>query len=133
MGCLFCSIVAGSIPATIVYRDDDVVAFMDINPATPGHCLVVPTRHAEDLLAITPGDLAACTAVAQVLARRAVDELEAVGVNLINSCRAGAWQTVFHFHIHVIPRYEQDGMVLPWTPEPGDAAVIALTAASLRG
>jgi histidine triad (HIT) family protein len=131
--CLFCKIVAGSIPATIVHRDERTIAFMDINPATPGHCLVVPTTHAADLLAIAPDDLAACVAVGQMLAGRAIERLDAVGVNLINSCGAGAWQTVFHFHLHVIPRYANDEMVLPWTPAPGDPAVIAIAAAALQG
>jgi histidine triad (HIT) family protein len=130
--CLFCRIVAGEIPATIVREDERTVAFMDINPATRGHCLVVPRAHAEDLIAIGADDLAACAAAAKDLAGRALDNLGAEGVNLINSCRPAAWQTVFHFHIHVIPRYKNDGMVLPWRPTPGDADLIAKAAEQLR-
>jgi histidine triad (HIT) family protein len=131
--CLFCEILAGRIPATIVREDDRTVAFMDIFPATRGHCLVIPRTHAADLLAIDPADLTACVVAAQDLAGRAVDGLGAVGVNLINSCRPGAWQTVLHFHLHVIPRYEADGMVLPWTPAAADPDALRDAAAILRG
>ena len=131
--CLFCKIVAGEVPATVVAEDERTVAFMDINPATRGHLLVVPREHAADLLAIGSDDLAACAAAAQRLAARANDVLDADGVNLINSCGAAAWQTVFHFHLHVIPRYADDPLKLPWTPAPGDADEIAAAAAALRG
>jgi histidine triad (HIT) family protein len=131
--CLFCRIVAGEIPATIVREDARTIAFMDINPATRGHCLVVPRAHAADLIEIGADDLAACAAAAKELAARALDTLDAEGVNLINSCRPAAWQTVFHFHIHVIPRYAGDGMVLPWHPAPGDPAEITAAADRLRG
>jgi histidine triad (HIT) family protein len=114
--CIFCKIVAGDLPATIVRSDERTMAFMDINPGSRGHCLVVPRAHAADLTEVSPDDLAACALAAQDLARRALDGLGAEGVNLINSCRAAAWQTVFHFHVHVIPRYEDDPLRLPWVP-----------------
>jgi histidine triad (HIT) family protein len=118
--CLFCKIVAGEIPSTIVDSDERTVAFMDINPATRGHALVVPRNHSRDLLEIDPEDLAAVAVAAQRLAGRAKEALGADGINLLNSCGAVAWQTVFHFHLHVIPRYADDTMRLPWTPAPGD-------------
>ncbi|MGH2914058.1 MAG: HIT family protein [Solirubrobacteraceae bacterium] len=130
--CLFCKIVAGELPSERVYEDERTVGFMDINPATPGHALVVPRAHARDLLEIEPEDLAATVAAAQELARRASQRLGADGVNLLNSCGAPAWQTVFHFHVHVIPRYRGDPLRLPWIPAPGDAVQIAATAAQLR-
>jgi histidine triad (HIT) family protein len=130
--CIFCRIVTGELPATIVHEDELTVAFMDINPATRGHCLVVPRSHVRDLLEIGREDLDAVMAVAQELARRAVDRLDAAGVNLLNSCGRAAWQTVFHFHIHVIPRYEGDPLRLPWTPAEGDLEEIAAAAAALR-
>jgi histidine triad (HIT) family protein len=129
--CLFCKIVAGDIPATIVREDERTVAFMDINPATRGHLLVVPRAHARDLLELPGEDLAACAAAAQELARLVSDRLGADGVNLLNSCGAAAWQTVFHFHVHVIPRYDADPLRLPWVPEPGDRDAIASAAAEL--
>ncbi len=103
--CLFCKIVAGEIPGQRVDEDERTVAFMDINPATRGHALVVPRKHATNLLEIDAEDLAAVAVAAQRLAKRGHDRLGADGVNLINSCGSAAWQTVFHFHIHVIPRY----------------------------
>jgi len=134
--CLFCGIVRGEIPSTQVAEDERTLAFMDINPATPGHVLVVPKAHARDLLDIAPDDLAACARTAQRLARRAVERLGADGVNLINSAGSHAWQTVFHFHLHVVPRYaddpERDALRLPWVPTPGEPSVIAEAAARLR-
>jgi histidine triad (HIT) family protein len=130
--CLFCKIVAGELPSQRVDEDERTVAFMDINPAPRGHALVVPRRHAANLLEIDHDDLAATVTAAQRLARAAVERFDADGVNLINSCGAVAWQTVFHFHIHVIPRYEGDPMKLPWTPAPGDPAEIAAAADALR-
>jgi histidine triad (HIT) family protein len=130
--CLFCKIIAGELPGQIIAEDERTVAFMDINPATRGHALVVPRRHATDLLDIEPDDLAATVLAAQRVGRRASERLGADGVNLINSCGRAAWQTVFHFHVHVIPRYVDDPLRLPWTPAPGDSAEIAAAAAELR-
>lgn len=129
--CIFCKIVARELPATIVDEDELTVAFMDINPATRGHALVVPRRHARDLLSVDPGDLCAVAVAAQRLAGRMSERLGAAGVNLINSCGAAAWQTVFHFHVHVIPRYADDPLRLPWTPAPGNAQEIAAAAQEL--
>jgi histidine triad (HIT) family protein len=130
--CLFCKIVAGEIPSTVVAQDDRTLGFMDINPATRGHALVIPRAHAQDLLSVESDDLAACAHAAQLLAGRAKEVLGADGVNLINSCGADAWQTVFHFHIHVIPRYKGDPLKLPWVPGPGDPDEIAAAAALLK-
>lgn len=122
--CIFCGIVAGEIPSTTIAETERAVAFMDINPATHGHALVVPRAHAVDLLEIDPDDLAACAHLAQEIAGRAKDRLGADGVNLLNCCGADAWQSVFHFHFHVIPRFrdqpEKDAARLPWDPKPGD-------------
>ncbi|MGH2888604.1 MAG: HIT family protein [Solirubrobacteraceae bacterium] len=130
--CLFCKIVAGELPSTRVDEDERTIAFMDINPATRGHVLVIPRAHSADLLEIPAEDLAATVAAAQRLARAAMQRLGAEGVNLLNACGPVAWQTVFHFHIHVIPRYADDPMRLPWTPAPGDPEQIAAAAAALR-
>jgi histidine triad (HIT) family protein len=130
--CIFCKIVAGEIPAQIIDEDEQTLAFMDIAPATRGHLLVIPKRHFTDLWEIEPEQLQWVVATAQRMALRVRDRLEADGVNLINSCRPAAWQTVFHFHIHVIPRYSGDPLKLPWVPTPGDMDAIAETAAELR-
>ncbi len=131
--CIFCGIVAGELPATMVAEDERTVAFMDINPATRGHLLVVPRAHSADITQTEPADLAASIAAAQMLTRRAFDRLDADGVNVLNACRPVAGQTVFHVHLHVIPRYADDGITLPWIPAPGDAAEIAAAAVALRG
>jgi histidine triad (HIT) family protein len=129
--CLFCKIVAGEVPATLVREDERTVAFMDINPATRGHLLVVPRAHSKNLLEIGSDDLAASAAAVQQLAALVTERLGADGVNVLNSCGRTAWQTVFHFHLHVIPRYTADPLRLPWTPEPGDRDEIAAAAAEL--
>jgi histidine triad (HIT) family protein len=129
--CLFCKIVAGDIPATIVAEDERTIAFMDINPATRGHALVVPRAHARDVHEISTTDLEAVAAAAQRLATRQRERLGADGVNLINSNGPAAWQTVFHFHMHVIPRYAGDPLKLPWVPSPGDMDDIAAAGAEL--
>ncbi len=131
--CVFCKIVAGEMPAAVVAEDERTVAFMDISPATRGHALVVPRAHAGDLHAIDPADLQAVAVAAQRLAGRAKDRLGADGVNLLSSSGAAAWQTVFHFHVHVIPRYEGDPLRLPWVPRPGDPDDIRGVAAELSG
>ncbi|GAC1578602.1 MAG: HIT family protein [Candidatus Dormibacteria bacterium] len=130
--CLFCQIIAGELAGQIVAQDELTVAFMDINPATRGHALVVPRRHARNLLEIDPDDLSATVLAAQRLARRASERLGCDGVNLINACGAAAWQTVFHLHIHVIPRYVDDPLQLPWVPAAGDGEEIAAAAQELR-
>jgi len=130
--CIFCKIIAGEMPGQIIDQDERTVAFMDISPATRGHALVVPRRHARDLLEIEAEDLEATVLAAQRLARTVSDRLEADGVNLLNSCGQAAWQTVYHFHIHVIPRYAGDPLRLPWTPEEGNPEEIAAAAEALR-
>ena len=125
--CLFCKIAAGELPSTRVYEDDRVVAIMDIFPATRGHVLVIPRAHAADLHDVSEADLAAAALAAQRLAGRAVQGLGAAGVTILQSNGAAAWQTVFHYHVHVIPRYQGDPLVLPWRPgtAPADSAELA--------
>ena len=130
--CIFCKIIASELPGQIIDQDERTVAFMDISPATRGHALVIPRRHVRDLLEIGADDLNATIEGAQRIARRASERLGADGVNLLNSCGRAAWQTVFHFHIHVIPRYADDPLRLPWTPAEGDMDEIAAVAEQMR-
>jgi histidine triad (HIT) family protein len=125
--CLFCKIAAGEVPSMRVHEDDRVIAIMDIFPATRGHVLVIPRAHATDLDDISADDLAAAAVVAKRLAGRAVRGLGADGVTILQSNGAAAWQTVFHYHVHVIPRYRGDPLVLPWRPgaTPADPAELA--------
>jgi histidine triad (HIT) family protein len=131
--CVFCGIVAGALPAMMVAESERSVAFMDINPATNGHLLVVPRQHTADLTTIGPEDLISVILLAQRMARLVIDRLGADGVNLTQATGEAAWQEVWHMHVHVIPRYAGDPLVLPWRPEPGDPARIARAAAALTG
>jgi len=131
--CVFCAILAGDLPAAIVDEDELTISFMDIAPATRGHALVIPRAHAPDLLSVSTEDLGAVASAAQRLAGRAKERLGADGVNLLNACGSAAWQTVFHFHVHVIPRYSDDPLRLPWVPAQGDPDEIAAAAQELRG
>lgn len=130
--CIFCKILAGELPAQTVQEDDHTVAFLDINPWTRGHAVVIPRRHARDLLEIADEDLAHVAAAARRLARRMQDTLGCDGVNLLNSCGQAAWQTIFHFHMHVIPRYEGDPLELPTRPTQADPDELAAVADELR-
>ncbi|WP_354697825.1 Protein hit [Paraconexibacter sp. AEG42_29] len=133
--CIFCKIIARELPAFVLDEDEHTLSFMDINPGTRGHALVIPRNHSQDLIAIEPADLQATILSAQRLAARMKDRLQCDGVNLLNCCGADAWQTVFHTHIHVIPRYkddpERDPLRLPWIPKPGDMADIEAAAQEL--
>jgi histidine triad (HIT) family protein len=130
--CLFCGIVAGEVPAQIVDSDQHTVAFMDINPATPGHSLVVPRAHSADVFEISDEDLERTTLAARRLAKRIRSALDPDGFNILNSSGAAAWQTIFHFHLHVIPRYDDDPLKLPWIPGAGDPEEIATVADRIR-
>jgi histidine triad (HIT) family protein len=130
--CLFCGIVAGTIPSQQVASNDRAIAFMDINPATRGHLLVIPRAHSTDLREAAPEDLTAATLLAQSLVSRVIERLDADGANLLSCIGADAWQSVFHTHLHVIPRYKDDPLQLPWHPTPGDMDAIAGTAGELR-
>ena len=131
--CIFCGIVAGDLPAEVVDSDEHTVAFMDINPATRGHALVVPRSHAEDLLAISDEDLERTMVAARRLVRKMDETLKPDGFNILNACRPAAWQTVFHYHLHVVPRYESDPLRLPWMPTQEDPARLAAVAGEIRG
>ncbi len=122
--CIFCQIVAGDAPSTKVAENDRAIAFMDINPVSPGHVLVIPRSHAEDLLDVAVNDLEACARLTQTVAQQAKERLNADGVNLLNCSGEAAWQTVFHFHLHVILRFKDDAgkdrIGLPWETVPSN-------------
>ena len=130
--CIFCKILDAELPAVIVQEDEHTVAFMDINPWTRGHAVVIPREHSRNLYEVSENDLARTASAAKRLAERVRDRLGADGVNLLNSCEAAAWQTIFHFHIHVIPRYDDDPLELPTRPERADDDELAKVAEELR-
>lgn len=130
--CIFCKIVAGELPAERVDEDEHTVAFMDISPWTRGHALVIPRNHSRNLYEIPEDDLRDIAVAAKRLALRMRDRLDCAGVNLLNSCEAAAWQTVFHLHVHVIPRFEDDPLRLPGQPRQPEEGELAEVAGQLR-
>jgi histidine triad (HIT) family protein len=131
--CIFCGIVAGTMPAERVYEDERTVAFLDIAPACDGHVLVIPRTHSDDIHGADPADLAACAQTAQVIAGRVSGALSADGVTIMQSNGRAAGQTVFHYHVHVLPRFDGDGVLRPWTATHPSADELARMGALLRG
>jgi histidine triad (HIT) family protein len=131
-GCVFCSIVEGAAPADRVYENDFVVAIMDLHPAAIGHVLVIPKTHSEDLWHIQRQDaeqtMAAAVQVAGMI-RRALDP---AGINLVHATGVAAWQTVFHFHLHLVPRHAGDHLVPPWPLDQPRADEASLRAVANR-
>jgi len=130
--CIFCAIVAGTAPSRKLAENERTVAFLDIFPLTRGHALVIPKRHARDLFEVPADDLAAVALMAQRVGGVAMNELAAEGVNLLQANGAVAYQTVFHFHVHVLPRYPGDGFRIELQRQPGDDAVMDEVAAVYR-
>ena len=112
--CIFCKIIDGSIPSTVVYEDADFKAIMDIAPAAKGHVLILPKKHCADLLSIDPDVAAKALGVASKIANAQKKALNCDGINLLQNSGEAAWQSVFHLHIHLIPRYNNDNLSLPW-------------------
>ncbi len=131
--CIFCKIVAGEMPAHRIAEDDRTIAFMDINPWTRGHALVIPKEHTRNLWEAPIAALESTIAMAQQIATRQRDRLGCAGVNLLNCTEPAAWQTVFHYHVHVIPRYEDDPLRLPAKPLEVEQDELAEAAEELRG
>ncbi|MEA4820903.1 MAG: HIT family protein [Erysipelotrichales bacterium] len=109
--CIFCKIVNKEIPAKIIYEDEDIISFLDISQATKGHCLVVLKKHFSDITSTDDDLLAKAIVIAKKIATKQLKNLEGIiGVNIINNTLEGAGQTIMHTHIHVIPRYKDDGL-----------------------
>ena len=122
--CIFCKLVAGEIPAATIYEDELTIAFMDIGQVNPGHVLVATKRHAVTLLELTPAECAAVMQTAQRVARAAEQAFGPDGISLFQANGAAGGQTVFHFHLHMLPRHVDDGMQLTWPrKEPGMAVL----------
>jgi len=108
--CLFCKIIKNEIPAHKIYEDDSVLAFLDIRPISKGHTLVIPKKHAKDIFELDEETLKKISAVAKKIAQKMKDSLAVDGVNLYHASGASAEQTVFHFHLHVVPRKKDDNI-----------------------
>ena len=112
--CIFCKIAEGEQEAAEVFRTDEVVAFLDINPVNPGHCLVIPRRHAESLLQLREDEMSACMNAAQQVGKAAMQATDSPGLNLLQNNDRCAGQLVSHAHFHVIPRRPDDGFSFGW-------------------
>ena len=113
--CIFCKIINGDIPSKKIYEDDDVVAILDISQATKGHTLVLPKKHYANILEIEESDYLKVMSVAKKLADKLTKTFNTTGCNILNNCGELAGQTVMHFHVHIIPRYETDDLKIEFT------------------
>lgn len=120
--CVFCTIAQTDPRRQVFYEDDHVVAFLDITPAAAGHALVVPRRHVADVLSISSEDFAAVARGVHAVAALVKEEVRPDGLTIMQSNGTAAWQDVPHLHVHVIPRFEADALVPPWTSSPEGAA-----------
>jgi histidine triad (HIT) family protein len=130
--CVFCKIVAGEIPASVVYQDEHTIAFMDIGSVNPGHMLVAVKPHVENVFGLDDALAAAVMRTTARVARALKSALTPEGVNLFQANGAAAEQTVFHFHIHVLPRRVGDGMKLVWPVKNPARGALDETAARIR-
>lgn len=112
--CIFCKIAAGEIPSTTLYEDDDFRVILDIEPATKGHALILPKEHYADLYELNDEIAAKALVLAKKMTIALKDVLGCDGYNIVQNNGTVAGQTVFHFHMHLIPRYENDGVKLGW-------------------
>ena len=132
MECIFCDIIEDRAPAETVFEDDETLAFMDINPANPGHTLVIPKRHVRDIYELD-GETAAVVMKTTVKVARAVKmALQPDGMNLVQSNERAGGQEIFHFHMHIIPRWYGDGLRLARPPEVRRTMAIKEAAAKIR-
>ncbi len=119
--CIFCKIINGSIPSKKVYEDKDVLAILDISQATKGHTLVIPKKHYENILDIDSKDYLAVMDKVRELSKKIVTNLGAEGANILNNCNEVAGQSVMHFHVHIIPRYKKDDLMLEFIDHSKDS------------
>jgi histidine triad (HIT) family protein len=131
-GCVFCSIAAGDEPAHVIGRSDRALAILDVNPATEGHTLVIPRAHATDIWDLDPDDGRAVWSLGQEIAGLLRQRLAPDGMTLLQANGRAGWQHVFHFHLHVIPRWEGDPLRGPWEMRSGDVVALAAMAERLR-
>jgi histidine triad (HIT) family protein len=132
MPSIFSRIVSGEIPATKVYEDARTLAFLDINPASRGHVLVVPKDEYPDIWTMPPELVAAVALTAQRLAHAIRAALKPDGLNILQNNGAASGQSVFHYHVHLIPRWQGDGVLHPWRPQPATPEELEAVAAQIR-
>ena len=118
--CIFCKIAAGKIPSATIYEDSHFRVFLDINPASKGHCLIVPKEHFENIYDLDAETAGKVFTLATLISRALKKILKCDGLNVVQNNGLAAGQTVFHFHMHLIPRYENDGLVINEEQDPGN-------------
>jgi len=130
--CVFCKIRDGELPSMRVYEDDRTLAIMDINPLNSGHCLIITKTHAPTLWDADPLDLQAAITAAQKVAVALKAAVKPDGLNMLQANGAAAFQSVPHYHLHLIPRWNNDGKGFDWPLEPGDRGQIQAIGERLR-
>jgi histidine triad (HIT) family protein len=130
--CVFCKIRDGQIPSMKIYEDDATLAFMDINPLNTGHCLVITKSHAATIWDAEMADLQAAIATAKRVAVALREAVKPDGLNMLQANGAAAFQSVPHFHLHLIPRWVRDGKGFDWKLVPGDRTAIAAVGERIR-
>lgn len=130
--CIFCKILRSEIPSQKVYEDEQTYAFMDINPANPGHVLVIPKYHAPNIFEVPADWLSACIVTAQKMALAVEKTVSPDGINILQANGEGAAQSVLHFHIHVMPRNKGDELMMNWGHVSGDQEAIAELAEEIK-
>ena len=130
--CIFCKIIAGEIPSFKIYEDSETFAFMDINPANEGHALVIPREHAADVHAVSTEAIAATVVTAKKIATAIERTVNPDGLNLLQCNGPAAAQSVLHFHMHVLPRFDNDELKLNWGLQPGNMDAIGALAERIR-
>ncbi|HEX9585836.1 MAG TPA: HIT family protein [Gammaproteobacteria bacterium] len=131
--CIFCKIIAGEIPSFKLYEDDATLAFMDINPASDGHALVIPKEHAKDVHVVSEQAIANTVITAKKIASAVEKTVVPGGINLVQCNGEAAGQSVFHFHMHVLPRRDGDQLKMNWGLKPGDMDAIGTLAEKIKG
>lgn len=130
--CIFCKIINGDIPSKKIYEDEDILAILDISQATKGHTLVIPKKHFDNLLSIDDNEYLKVMKKVKDLAKVIVKAFDAKGCNILNNCNSVAGQSVMHFHVHIIPRYEENDLKLEFKDHSKDYDLSLIQAEILK-
>ena len=130
--CIFCKLANGEIPTNAIYEDDTFKVILDMSPATRGHALILPKQHAANIYELSEETAGEVFKLAKKMAAEMTEKLNCDGFNIVQNNGEMAGQTVFHFHVHVIPRYENGPQMVTWTPGEESAEVLAETAAKIK-
>lgn len=130
--CIFCKIANGEIPSETIYEDDSFRVILDLNPASKGHALILPKQHYRDVCELDEEVAAKVLPLAAKIGKAMKESLGCAGFNLVQNNGVEAGQTVFHFHVHIIPRYEKGPAMVAWEPGKTEPDELAQTGSSIR-